>query len=161
MARWDKPDIPHKGWTFVACLDLGEYAYGGDESRYETCEMCHQERIRYVHILTHPGYPGEIRVGCNCACKMTEDYVTPRENERKLVNKSSRKNNFLKQPWIKNEKGNWVLRYKGSHITAIMRNGQYGFVYNNCWVWRFHGQAIYDLDTLKLAAFEKFDDVED
>ena len=50
MARWDNPGIPHKGWTLVGCVDLGEGVYGDDEIEYETCEMCHNEKIRYVHI---------------------------------------------------------------------------------------------------------------
>ena len=82
MARWDNPGVPHKGWTLICVEDLGEDVSGDEEIEYETCEMCHNERIRYVHILTHPEYPGEIRVGCDCACKMTEDYETLyRENE--------------------------------------------------------------------------------
>lgn len=85
MARWDNPGIPHKGWMLVECIDLGEGVYGDDEIEYETCEMCHNEKIRYVHILTHPNYPGEIHVGCDCACKMTEDYITHPENKKILV----------------------------------------------------------------------------
>lgn len=157
MARWDNPGIPHKGWILVGCVDLGEDTYGDNEIEYETCEMCHNERIRYVHILKHPDYPGEIRVGCDCACKMTEDYVTHPEDERKLRNRASRKRNFIKQEWTKNLNGNWILRYKGDRITAIERNGEYGFVYHNHWVWDYKGRKIHDLETLKLAAFDVFD----
>lgn len=156
MARWDNPGVPHKGWTLVDYIDIREDAVD-DDFEYETCEMCHNERIRYVHILTHPDYEGEIRVGCDCACKMTEDYVTHPEHERQMKNRVARRNNFLKQEWQQNSKGNWVLRYKGERITAIRRNGNYGFVYNNQWVWKYKGQQINDLQTLKLAAFEIFD----
>ena len=156
MARWDNPGVPHKGWTLVDYIDIREDAVD-DDFEYETCEMCHNERIRYVHILSHPDYEGEIRVGCDCACKMTEDYVTHPEHERQMKNRAARRNNFLKQEWQKNSKGNWVLRYKGERITAIRRNGNYGFVYNNQWVWKYKGRQINDLQTLKLAAFEIFD----
>lgn len=157
MARWDNAGFPHKGWTLIECIDLGADVSDDDEIEYETCEMCHNERIRYVHVLTHPDYPGEIRVGCDCACKLTEDYISHPENERRLKNKAARRRNFLKQEWGKNYKGNWVLRYKGEYITAIKRNGVYGFAYHDNWVWQYNGCRITDLNTLKLAAFEMFD----
>lgn len=148
MARWDNPEIPHKGWTLVRCVDLGDDVNDDDEIEYETCEMCHNEKIRYVHILTHPNYPGEIHVGCDCACKMTEDYVTHTEDERKLRNRANRRRNFIKQEWMMNHNGNWVLKYKGDHITAIKRNGSFGFAYHGKWVWNYRNRRIYDLQTL-------------
>ena len=125
--------------------------------KYVKCAMCNNERIRYVHILRHPQFDGEIRVGCICACKMTGDYDNAPEQERKIRNRSARRRNFLKQEWEKNYKGNYVLRYKGRHITAISRNGAYGFVCDGNWVWKYRGRRIMDLDTLKMAAFDAFD----
>lgn len=84
--RWDKADIPHKGWQYVGMEDLGEDVYPGDPIPYEQCEMCGKEKIRYVHLLKHPDYDGEIRVGCDCASKMLCDYVTPQDRERNLKN---------------------------------------------------------------------------
>lgn len=158
MARWDNPGIPHKGWALVGCVDLGEDVYGDDEIEYETCEMCHNEKIRYVHILTHPNYPGEIRVGCDCACKMTEDYVTHPDDERRLRNRANRRRNFLKQEWYRSTKGNLVLNYKGKYITAVEKHGRWSCVYRNRWINSFHGQIITDFATLKLAAFDAFDE---
>lgn len=157
MARWNNPGIPHKGWTLVGCVDLGENVFGDDEIQYEICEMCHNERIRFVHILTHPDYPGTIRVGCDCACKMTEDYVTHPEDERKLRNRTIRLRNFLKQEWYRSRNGNLVLKYKGEFITAIEKNGRYSCVFHNRWTNSYRGIPIRDLDTLKLAAFDEFD----
>ena len=74
MARWDRPGIPHKGWNYIGIEDFGEDALPGEEIPYEQCEMCGNEKIRYVHILTHPEFNGEIRVGCSCAAKMMENY---------------------------------------------------------------------------------------
>lgn len=68
-----------------------------------------------------------------------------------------RRVNFLKHNWETNYKGNLVFRYKDERITAIERNGCYGFVYHNRWVWYYKGRKIRDLETLKLAAFEVFD----
>lgn len=156
--RWNRPGIPHKGWRLVDCVDIFEDAINDEDTEYETCEMCQNERIRYVHILKHPDYPETMRVGCVCAEKMTGDYETHKEDERRLRNRSARRRNFLKQEWHKNLKGNLVLRYKGKNVTAIERNGSYGFVYQNEWVWRYKGRRIQDLETLKLAAFELFDE---
>ena len=61
--RWDKAEIPHKGWQYIGVEDLGEHAEAGGLIDYEQCEMCGNERIRYVHLLEHPDYNGEIRVG--------------------------------------------------------------------------------------------------
>ena len=157
MARWNLPDVPHKGWILVDCVDLGASVFDSNNIRYETCEMCHNEKIRYIHILKHPLYPNEIHVGCVCACKLTEDYVKPREIEKELQNRYLRRSNFLKQKWIRNINGNLILNYKGERITAIERNGSYGFVFKDVWVWDFQGRRISDLDTLKLAAFNVFD----
>ena len=51
--RWDKADIPHKGWKYVGMEDLGEDVYPGDPIPYEQCEMCGKEKIRYVRIYVH------------------------------------------------------------------------------------------------------------
>ena len=65
-------------------------------------EMCGNEKIRYVHIMTHPEFPGELRVGCICACHMTDDYENPEARERDLKNRVQRKKNFMKKS-LKNE----------------------------------------------------------
>ena len=50
-----------------------------EEIPYEQYEMCGNERIRFVHLMQHPDYPHELRVGCVCAEKMSDDYVNPRK----------------------------------------------------------------------------------
>lgn len=37
--------------------DLGE-GLEGEEIEYEQCEMCGNEKIRYVHIMKHPEVHG-------------------------------------------------------------------------------------------------------
>lgn len=161
MAHWDKPNIPHKGWTEIGMEDLGEEIEPGEEIKYKQCEMCGNERIRYVHILSHPEYPGEIHVGCDCAERMTEDYVNPDKNERNLRNRVNRKRNFMKQVWHINPRtGNYVLRYKGENIT-IMRSrygSGWGVIYANKSYWQYNGRKINDLHTAKLVAFNFFDE---
>lgn len=57
---------------------------------YETCQMCNHEGIRYVHIMQHPEYHSELRVGQQCAVNMENDYLNPKERETKLKNKHNR-----------------------------------------------------------------------
>ena len=149
MGLWSLPGVPHKGWYSIGCEDVGK--------AYETCQMCGYDGIRYVHSMKHPEYDGVLRVGRICAEKMSDDYVTYREREASLKNLAARKSNFLKRPWYRNWNGNWVFRYKGERITAIQRNGRFGFVFHNRWAWSYKGKSIRDMATLKQAAFEMFD----
>ena len=85
--RWDKKDIPHKGWIEIGMEDLGEEAEFGDEIQYEQCEMCGNEKIRYVHIMKHLEFLGELR------------------------NRVQRKKNFMKREWRQVIKtGNYTLK---------------------------------------------------
>ena len=162
MLRWNKADIPHKGWEYIGMEDLGEDVYPGDPIPYEQCEMCGKEKIRYVHLLKHPDYDGEIRVGCDCASKMICDYVTPQERERNLKNRVNRRKNFMKQEWYrKPETGNYTLRYKGDYIT-IMKSKfgpGWGIIYKGKQQWEYHGRKITDFDTARTVAFNLFDEL--
>ena len=163
MARWSQEGIPHKGWRYVDVEDVCEGLAGDDERVYEQCQMCRNERIRYVHILTHPEFDGEIRVGCDCAAKMTDDYVNPSQREKDLRNRVNRKRNFLKQDWRLNRNGNHVLRYKGENVTIMKSNygSNFGIIFRGERVWTYQGHKIYDLDTAKQVACALFDDLHD
>jgi len=41
-------DFRNKGWKEIGIEDLGEDLESGDDVEYEQCEMCGQEKIRYV-----------------------------------------------------------------------------------------------------------------
>ncbi len=165
MAVWSNRGIPHKGWTCIDVIDLAENAYGMDyatrrDEVYETCEMCNQEGIRYVHVMTHPEYQGYLRVGCSCAEKMENDYSTPRNRENHVKNRSNRKANFFRQQWQQRPNGNLVLRYKGDNIT-IMRSkfnqNEFGVAYGGEYIWNYNGQKIRNVETAKAVAFYAFD----
>jgi len=164
MARWNKADVPHKGWKHIGIEDLGEDVYPGEEIRYEQCEMCGNEKIRYVHILTHPEFDGELRVGCDCASNLINDYVNPREQERNYRNRTNRRTTFLRQEWTrKPETGNYSLRYKGEYIT-IMKSKYgvgWGVIFRGVQRWEHGGRKIRDIETAKLAAFDLFDELHD
>ena len=96
MSEWNKPGLPHKGWTCVDVIDLAEGIDETESIPYKQCEMCGNEKIRYAHVMSHPDYPDEIYVGCVCAEKMTGDYVNPRRCENELRNRAQRRKNFKK-----------------------------------------------------------------
>ena len=73
--RWDQPGVPHKGWHCVDVVDLRADGESADETDYATCQMCGNEKIRYVHIMEHPDLDENFEVGCVCAEKMSDDYV--------------------------------------------------------------------------------------
>ena len=154
---WDKQGLPHKGWTEVTIIDLGD----DSEFCHETCEMCGKEHIRYVHVMRHPDVDNELRVGCVCACKMTDDYENPVIRERELKNKANRRMNFLRQDWNVNWKGNYVLRYKGKYITIFRaRHGQgWGIALLGFHFWKHNGQPMNTLSSAKIAAFDYFDNL--
>ena len=162
MSRWSTAGIPHKGWKHVGMEDLGENAMPGDDIQYEQCEMCGNEKIRYVHLLTHTDYPDELRVGCVCASKMTNDYVNPLEREKDLRNRANRRRNFFRREWnYKPDTGNYTLKYKGENIT-IMRSkfgSGWGVIFRGVRRWEYGGHKIRDLATAKNVAFNLFDEL--
>ena len=64
--RWEHPDVPHKGWRCVDVVDLRADGESADETDYATCQMCGNEKIRYVHIMEHPDLDENFEVGCVC-----------------------------------------------------------------------------------------------
>jgi hypothetical protein len=64
----------HKGWNAVSVIDSRQDDESDDSPTYETCEMCGNGKIRFVHVMSHESYPDELRVGCRCAEKMSDDY---------------------------------------------------------------------------------------
>jgi hypothetical protein len=46
--------------------------------------MCERAEVRYVHVMTHPDFDGELEVGCVCAGRMEEDYKAAEEREADL-----------------------------------------------------------------------------
>ena len=69
--------------------------------------------------LQHPNFNGELRVGCVCAERMTDDYINPQKTERELKNRLNRKKNFMRREWQERNQGKYVLRYKGENITIM------------------------------------------
>ncbi|MGV8814714.1 MAG: hypothetical protein ACOH2D_11460 [Gelidibacter sp.] len=113
---WNIPGVPHKGWVLDYVHDIREDGQSQDETTYETCMMCNNERIRYVHVLNHKDFGDEFRVGCVCAERMTNDYVNPKKQEQRLRNNSQRRINWLKKEWKISKNGNLYLKKSDHHI---------------------------------------------
>jgi hypothetical protein len=85
--RWDQPGVLHKGWHCVGVVDLRADGGSADENGHATCQMCGNEKIRYVHVMEHPDLGERFEVGCVCDEKMSDDYEGPQRREAKLRNR--------------------------------------------------------------------------
>ena len=146
MVSWDQSGIPHKGWRCVDVIDLSENAY-------ETCQMCGRENIRYVHIMENADFGGQLRVGCVCAEKMSDDYVGPRNREKRLKNRAARRVTWLTRYWRESTKGNHFLNIKEHNISVFpdkYRKDKWGYCINN----QFSRERYNSRDEAKMALFE-------
>ncbi len=139
---WNKEGVPHRGWRCIDVEDLADLVDGTEEIPYEQCEMCGNERIRFVHLMQHPDYPHKLRVGCVCAEKMSDDYVNPRKAEDTLRKRASRRKNFNNKEWRFNpEKQTYSKKYKGEYITIKKsRYGNFGIYFANKSFWNHNGK---------------------
>lgn len=123
---YNQEGFPHKGWVL---FDVEDVRLDGQISMayapYETCDACGREEIRYVHILEHRNYDRQIRVGCNCAEKLTDDYINPSARERELRNRASRYANWFNREWKSTLSGNIRLKTEG-HELLIYRDKKTG-----------------------------------
>jgi hypothetical protein len=145
--RWDQPDIPHKDWR---CVDVIDH-----EKPSETCQMCGNERIRFVHVMLHSQYSGSLAVGCVCAEKMSNDYVNPRRRETLLRNKAARRERWLSRKWKLSRNGNFWLKIDGHHIIVFRSKfvrDRWGFGVDG----NFSSSKYGSVDEAKLASFDAF-----
>ncbi|MBK9149104.1 MAG: hypothetical protein IPM12_14970 [Flavobacteriales bacterium] len=151
-SRWNHPGLPHKGWRLVDVEDIRSEGQSESETDYETCQMCGNEKIRFVHTVSHPEHDEELRVGCVCAEKMTSDYSTPRRRETELRNRASRRRNWTKKKWKVSDKGSYYLKLDGK-LVLIYRDkssSQYKVKVDETW----GKKRFKDLDDAKMAAFQ-------
>jgi hypothetical protein len=106
--KWNKPGIPHTGWSAIWIEDLGDPS--------GSCEMC-DNTIRWVHYVKHPDY-GELAVGCQCASKMTGSDAQPRENDCKQF--WSARQRWIDKGWSWTKKENWKKREQAWDRTIVV-----------------------------------------
>lgn len=159
MAEWNKRGIPHKGWYCKDVFDLREDAEETDEIEYEQCEMCGNEKIRFVHVMKHPEYNQLLHVGRICAEKMSNDYINPGEIENELRKKAFRRSNFKRVKWKFNEyKNTYSKKYKGEYITIKeASNGNWAVFFAEQQVWKHNGRNILSFEVAEKVAFEIFE----
>lgn len=152
-SQWNTPNVPHKGWK---CLDVVDVRGGGeseDEANYEVCQMCGQERIRFVHIMQHTAMPDGLRVGCICAEKMSDDYVAPKQREREVRNRSTRRSKWLTRKWKVSRNGHPWLKAGDYHVVVCSEGRQP--VQYRLFINERRGQRLYPSElTAKLASFD-------
>ena len=121
--KWSQPSVPKRGWTCVEVEDL--------EQPSQLCEMCESTEIRYVHHMEHPGYPETLAVGCVCAEHLEQDYVQPREREKRLKNSARRRKSWIDRVWKVSAKGNTYINTDGFNITVFLQAGSWKLVISN------------------------------
>lgn len=154
---WNQHSVPHKGWDLVGVEDIREDGQPESETDYERCMMCGHERIRYVHIVCHEEIAGEFRVGCNCAEKMTGDYVNPQQRERELRNKDSRRLNWIRKSWRESRNGNSYIRVNNQIVTIFSSGSQYGIVTDG----EYFPKKYKDVTAAKIAVFNWMEDLKE
>lgn len=113
---WKQENIPHKGWRLDDVIDIRDDDQPEWDTPYETCMMCGNEKIRYIHLVSHPELREQYRVGCVCAEKMTNDYTSPRKMETNLRNRANRRKTWKNKKWSVSKSGNFFLKYEQHHI---------------------------------------------
>lgn len=119
---WKQEGMPHKGWELIDVIDVRADGQAEWETEYETCMMCGNEKIRYVHIVIHEDIDDEFRVGCVCSERMTNDYVNPKKIETRLRNTANRRTSWVKKQWKKSKNGNHYLKHEGRLLLIYKDN---------------------------------------
>ena len=148
---WKQQGIPHKGWSLIDVIDVREDGQAEWETEYETCMMCGNEKIRYVHIVEHREVGEEFRVGCNCAAKMTDDYINPERREKELRNRANRRINWTKKQWKSSKNGNYYLNIESRHLLIYTDSKTRKFKVK---IGEIFGHKTFDsIEKAKIAAF--------
>lgn len=148
---WNQEGIPHNGWTLLDVEDIREEGQSEDDTPYEECMMCGNTKIRYVHIVSHPEINDEFRVGCNCAERMTNDYVNPQKREKELRNRSSRRISWSRKQWKISMNGNHFLNYEEHFLLIFLDNKTHKYKVK---IDKTYGHKSFEnLSQAKIAAF--------
>lgn len=151
--RWDQPGVPHKGWNCVDVVDLRGDGESAEETNYATCQMCGNEKIRYIHIMEHPDLEDHFDVGCVCAEKMSGDNTGPKVRESRLRNRAVRRTRWLTRTWRTSAKGNSFLNVEGRNLGVHpTKTKRWGYRMDS----RFGAKTYATKDEAKLALFDDF-----
>ena len=153
-ALWSQPDVPHKGWRCVGVADLRPPDGGVYE--HATCQMCLNEKLRFVHTMKHDDYPEQVDAGCVCAEKMCETY-DGQAREQRLKNRAARKNKWLTRKWRVSRNGNRYLKIDGRNVGVFPDK-----FHPDKWKWHIDDDFSRDrFDTAEAAKSALFDALAD
>lgn len=79
--------------------------------------MCESVDIRFVHYMEHPDFAEILAVGCICAEHMEEDYVVPKQRERRLKAIARRRLSWGRRKWRSSGVGDFYLNSEGYNLT--------------------------------------------
>ena len=148
--KWSQAGVPHKDWECIEIEDL-------DTDR-ETCEMCEEREIRFVHYMKHPNYPHVLACGCHCAGEMEGSSQNAERRDKVMRNEARRCLNFLKRAWKASQKGNSYIDLDGFNVTIFKRDNLYKAVINRPFFLEkghFIRRSFESEDRAKLAAFDE------
>jgi len=81
--------------------------------------------------MEHQNYPDILSVGCICAEHLEQDYVKPREREKRLKNSVRRRKSWPDRAWKVSAQGNSYIRTDGFNITVFQRRSLWALVITN------------------------------
>lgn len=158
--KWNKPGIPHKGWTHQGVEDLKDIT--------GVCEMCDKKRIRYLHSVSHDDWE-DLVVGRDCAEKMCEDYVNPKKREAQTKTAARREAEqrqiaaIREAQIVENAKRNWLdiskwrQTPKGGYSRRIDQEWLNIFKQGNNWKYVFRNQFSMPYPTIQEAIQATYD----
>lgn len=151
--HWNQAGIPHKGWQCVDVIDLRGDGESAEDTEYAVCQMCGNEKIRFVHVMEHADHDDALRVGCVCAEKMSDDYLGPKRRESRLRNRAVRRKKWLTRTWRTSSKGNPFLNIQGHNVGVhINKFKRWGYRIEG----RFSAETYPTMEEAKLALFDEF-----
>lgn len=167
LQRLKEWGAPLEDWRCVGLIDMCEGDDPDDPPSFATCELCDCCKVRYVHVMDHPLYFEEVRVGCICAGIMESDELAAKERERLMRNRSKRRKNYLKKQWIEKDGGcyqrQFCLIYKDLLLEIKVNSRNLHFVSCNGGkpVCSYKGRPIDNFYSAVYAAFDLADPMED
>ena len=146
-------NAPLENWRCVKLID-------GEDADFE-CELCGYENVRYIHVMEHDEYFEKLYVGCICAGIMEGNILAAQECDRKMKNRSKRKQNFPNWKWKIARNGAYYVEYRGRCVFIYRYNGKYDCYCNGRRTWLYHDKPITDFLSACYAAFDLVDPIEE
>src|SRR5690348_12193625 len=86
---WSKEGVPQKGWVCIDRIDMEEQTH--------ICEMCLHAEVRFVQVMSHPKYSGNLKCGKVCAGRMENEYAAE-QREREMRSEADKRERWVNSP---------------------------------------------------------------